>query len=251
MQAMNEFAWGLSLSGLVLREGAAWGRDARSALVWACGQRARAVQIDATMPGMRPRELDASARRDIRALARRSGASVCGVDAFIPIEHFASAAHVDRAVAAVVGAMELARDCAENPGNAVVATSLPADVTGDALQALRAAAAASGVTLADCSWPSTHAGEHIDIGIDPAAVLASGGDVVSEVAKRSATPAHARLSDLGSEGRVEAGVGRLDVFAYAVTLATKAYARPIVIDLRGLRDQAGAVARTSAKLGGT
>jgi hypothetical protein len=47
---------------------------------------------------------------------------------------------------------------------------------------------------------------------------------------------------------VEAGTGRLDVMAYCVTLATKNYRGAMVIDLRGVRDQAGVVSKTVARL---
>ena len=42
--------------------------------------------------------------------------------------------------------------------------------------------------------------------------------------------------------------GRLDVMAYCVTLATKGYRGAMVIDLRGVRDQAGLVSKTVARL---
>ena len=51
---------GISLSGLALGSGA-WGATARTALEWACGLGYAWVQIDAAMPGLRPRELVSAA----------------------------------------------------------------------------------------------------------------------------------------------------------------------------------------------
>jgi sugar phosphate isomerase/epimerase len=241
----------VSLAGLVLKPGAAWGSDAKSALTWACASGAGMVQLDATMSGLRPRELDASARRDVRAMARRAGVGISGVDLFVPVQHFAEAAHVDRALGAMMAALELARDLADD-GRAVVATELPAKLDEGTLATLRGMAQAAGVMIADCGWPArvmTDVGTaDVGVGIDPAMMLASGADVLGEVARLRGAPAQARLSDLSGVGRVEVGTGRLDVMAYCVTLATKGYRGAMVIDLRGVRDQAGVVSKTVARL---
>lgn len=242
----------VSLAGLALRAGAPWGADARSALGWACAAGAQAVQIDATMPGLRPRELDASARRDIRALARRHGVTIAGVDLFIPSNHFTDSSHVDRAMHAVRAALELARDLAEDASSAVVATQLPEAISPAALADLRAIAHAARACLADCAWPtcvkaSAPPGE-LGLGIDPAAIFASSQDLLTTIATLPHPPLHARLSDIAAAVRVEAGKGRLDIMAYHVTLATKGFASPLVIDLRSLRDQAAALARILARV---
>jgi sugar phosphate isomerase/epimerase len=241
----------VSLVGLVLRPAAPWGGDARSALAWACASGVQAVQIDATMPGLRPRELDTSARRDIRALARRQGVTISGVDLFIPPTHFIEAANIDRAMHAARAALELARDLAEDASTAQVATELPEKLAESTLADLRSSAQQVGASLADCAWPpraiasSTHA--DVRIGIDPAAVFATGQDLLASIAKLPGTPVHARLSDLSASGRVEAGKGRLDIMTYYVTLSTKGYAAPLVIDLRGLRDQENVLERIIAR----
>lgn len=244
----------VSLAGLTLHAAAPWGADARSALAWACASGVQAVQIDATMPGLRPRELDASARRDIRALARRLGVSVSGVDLFIPPTHFIDAAHLDRAMNAARAALELARDLAEHSTSAVVATELPEKCSDDTIAELRTATQRVGATLADCAWPPRNGrvndADAIRIGIDPAAIIARGEDVANQVAKLTAVPAHARLSDLGASGRVEAGKGQLDMTTYCVTLSTRGFSAPLVIDLRGLRDQAAVLSRVLARVQG-
>src|SRR5690606_35381914 len=75
----------------------------------------RFIQLSATHPGLRPRELDQSARRDLLATLRRRERSPAGVDLWIPPEHFADAAQVDRAVAAAIAAIELAADLGRVP----------------------------------------------------------------------------------------------------------------------------------------
>ncbi len=241
----------VSLAGLPLRTGAPWGVDARSALVWACASGVQSVQIDATMPGLRPRELDNSARRDIRALARRHGIAVSGVDLFIPSTHFTDAAHVDRAMHAVRAALELARDLADDASAAIVATELPEKVSDATLAELRASTQKLGAVLADCAWPprtlASIAQADVRIGIDPAAIFATGQDLLETIAKLPQTLTHARLSDLSASGRVEPGKGRLDIMSYYVTLTTKGFLAPLVIDLRGLRDQAAVLARVLSR----
>jgi sugar phosphate isomerase/epimerase len=80
----------------------------------------------------------------------------------------------------------------------------------------------------------------VGIGIDPAALLAAGANPASEVSRLTTPPVAARLSDSVAGARVIAGSGKLDVLAYQIALATKGYSRPVVVDLRGLRDQEGA-----------
>lgn len=241
----------VSLAGLALRPAAPWGADARSALAWACAAGTQAVQIDATLPGLRPRELDTSARRDIRALARRQGVTISGVDLFIPPTHFIEPANIDRAMHAARAALELARDLAEDPAAAVVAAELPEKLPESTLADLRSTAQQVGASLADCAWPprSLASVAHADVraGIDPAALFATGQDLLASIAKLTQTPVHARLSDLSASGRVEAGKGRLDIMTYFVTLSTKGCTAPLVIDLRGLRDQAAALSRIIAR----
>src|SRR5690606_13026801 len=57
----------------------------------------RAVALDASAAGLRPRDLDRSARRDLAALLRRLELAFAGLDLWIPPEHFASPEHADRA----------------------------------------------------------------------------------------------------------------------------------------------------------
>lgn len=241
------------------------GGRVREIIAWAAKSGVRGVQIDATASGIRPRELDRSARRDLAALLRRSELACSGVDVFIPPEHLCDAATMDRAVATILGAIELAADLAVLASGAVVTrmsgvqacvcltlpsgekAALPGVVS--ARDAVIRHAESRGVRLADCAWPIADALEEetLGVGLDPAVVLNAGADPVPLAAKLGKRLADARLSDIrqgpgglrwvpGSSG------GRLDVMGYLLTLAACGYTRHVVLDVRGIVAVEGAVA---------
>lgn len=201
----------------------------------------RWVQLDATAPGLRPRDLDRSARRDLAALLRRLELGLSGLDLWIPPAHFADPARADRALDATTQAVELAADLAAlsttPPGRPPVSLALPAKLADELRQQLASTAGARGITIADHAWPA-RAGldpaAPIAAGFDPAAVLLAGLDPAREVPKLAAPPASARLSDLSPAGRVPPGEGGLDELTYTVALDVKGYRAPLVLDLRGL-----------------
>ena len=82
----------------------------RGALAAASRLGFRAVTISAARAGLRPRELDRSARRGLAAELRRLELHCTGIDLFLPREHYQRSEHVDRAIAAATGAIELADD---------------------------------------------------------------------------------------------------------------------------------------------
>ena len=99
----------IAIAGLDAGPGHPWSRpgggvDPRRAIEWVAGFVAshgvRSIQLDVTMPEVRPRDLDRSGRRDLAALLRRCGLSISGLDLFIPPEHFSDAASEERAVGA-------------------------------------------------------------------------------------------------------------------------------------------------------
>lgn len=216
----------------------------------------RFVQLDATHPAIRPRDLDRSARRDLAAHLRRLEFSCSGLDAFVPPEHLASTATVDRAVAAITGAIELAADLAALAGGAVVArraegdtavsVTLPDKLPADVLASLTAAADLHGVRLADHALPipdraAQPSGGPIGIGLDPAGCHAANLDPVALASSLADRLVSARLSDtarsLGAT-RIAPGSpqGRLDLLAYAIALMTSPTPRPrpLILDLRGV-----------------
>ncbi len=215
-----------------------------------------AVQLDATMPGLRPRELDASARRDLGATVRRAGLSVAGVDFFIPQDHFRSAEHLDRAAEAAGAAIAFAADLGRVP----VSMALPIDDVDEALiDTLLGAADGYGVRLAVHheagpqqlnEWLKPLDTSIIGGGIDPANLLAARHDPAGIAQSLGGKLAVARLSDArrgqGDGARSVAGQGDLDLTAYRVSVdLSPKRAGPVVLDLRALADPLNAAAQAA------
>lgn len=218
-----------------------------------------AIQLDATLPGIRPKDLSARARRDLQAMAARAGMVIAGVDFFVPRTHFLRSEHVDRAMAAALAAIELAADLGRVP----VSLALPVSEAGAEIEAaLVSAAEGRSVPLA------VHAEDELEklpqwldavdlllvgAGLDPAAALASGLDPAQTVHKLAKRLMVARLSDWGGgSSRADAcrrpvGQGDLDVLSYrvAVELARKRRG-PVVVDLRGVGDPVTAAGAASS-----
>ncbi len=213
----------------------------------------RSVQLDAAVPGLRPRELSERSRKDLVASMSRRGLMVSGVDLFIPRKHYLDPAHVDRAMAVTVEAIGLAHDLGRVP----LHLGLPMkDLTGDVKSALLEAADGRGVRLAvqcedqlvsGAAWVSKEQGGTVGLSLDPATLLALGMDPVKTVHQHAAILAGARLSDallqaeagdsgsVGSGIRCAVGEGELDVMLYRLALAlVKGRSGPVVLDLRGL-----------------
>lgn len=190
------------------------------------------VQLDAGDASMRPREMGASARRDLAASLRRLGLRASGIDCFVPVERFADAAQVERAMQAVRGSIALAESLERAP----VCVHLPADpaVSGE----LRREAERRGVPLADFTLPP--AGAPAVVGVDPAAMLAAGLDPAAQVAAVAGRVAAARVVDLlrsGMRGPIEQpGASRLDALAYRVALEMAGFRGLPVIDARQWTD---------------
>ena len=214
----------------------------REQVAWLASLGARAVTLDAGV--LRARDLDRSARRDVASMLRRAQLELAGIDAWIPPEHFERAETADRAIAAVVGACELASELALLVGGgsrAVVSIMLPGEGAGDAALAIASAAERVGAVVADHAWPVSPR-DDIGVGVDPAAVLMGGGDPAAAVSG-AGTIASARLGDVSAHGRIAVGDrgSRLDVLAYQVALSTAGYAGHVVVDPRGVADAEHAI----------
>lgn len=214
----------------------------------------RGVQLNAASPGVRPRDLDRSARRDVASLLKRAELVLSGVDLWIPPEHFVDPARMDRAVAATLGAIELAADLdrliigtvtANAAGDGrVVCISLPTGVSEAVLATITENASNRGARVADFGAGIKNAGAPgvIGPGFDPAAVLlASPSAPPANAAGMMALPPGviaARLTDASTFGRVVPGApgGRLDPLAYAMSLAAASYRGYVTLDTRGLPD---------------
>ncbi|MEM9414737.1 MAG: TIM barrel protein [Planctomycetota bacterium] len=213
----------------------------------------RSVQLDAALPGIRPRELDQRARRDLAAAAQRAGLAIAGVDLFIPRQHLLEAEHLDRATQAILAAIQFASDLGRIP----LSTALPvAEMPDDVSAALLAQADALGVMLAVhaedqpeqlATWVAESGDGVAGVALDPAAVLASQADPVQRLQQAGRLLAVARLSDtqrgLADGSRLPIGSGDLDVTGYRLSadLAPNRVG-PVVLDLRGLTDPASAAA---------
>ena len=237
----------VSLAGLIAPRTptTALPRTVRDALDWAARTGFRGVALDATFPSIRPRDLDRSARRDLAASLRRAGLASAGIDLWIPPEHFDDARHVDRALAAAFGALELASDLASlTDGQRTVCMTLPPFTTTPPVwrQTLDAEALRLGVRIADCAWPptTTDPAGPIGIGIDPALALAAGEDPARAVSRAGPALAMVRISDWNGTARIPVGRGRLHPVAFGVAVSTAGYAAFAVTDLRGTPDPVAA-----------
>lgn len=194
----------------------------------------RFVQVSVTTPGLRPRDLDESARRDLRATLRRLELSCSGLDAWVPAEHFLDPAKIDRAVQAISDAIELAASLDRCPVSVLLPDTKANPAVRSALSALGERAHHFNVALANHAVDPTTDAE-VMIGVDPAAHLAMNRDPAKAVLAGAARIASARLVDLTTTGlRAPIGQidGRLDVAAYQVALDAAGYRRPVVVDAR-------------------
>lgn len=193
------------------------------------------VQLDAADPDLRPRELGDSARRDLAAALRRRGLRASGIDCFIPVERFVDPVRVERAIDAVHGCLSLAESLERVP----VCMHLPQTGAPEVAQSLQREAQRRGVPIADFSLPPS-ADASVGIGMDPATVLASGGDPAAMVAAAGARLVAARVVDLlrsGLRGPIEeAGACRLDALGYRVALEVAGFQWLPVIDCRQWTD---------------
>lgn len=204
------------------------------------------VQLDASDATLRPRELDASARRDLAAALRRRGLRASGIDCFVPLEWFADPARVERGVDAVQGCLVLA----EALGRVAVCMQVPRAEAPAATQSLEREADRRGVALADFAMPAPAVGAAA-VGIDPAACLASGIDPAAAVSAAGSRLAAVRVVDLlrsGLRGPVEEpGASRLDTLGYRVALEVAGFRGLPVIDCRQWNDARRAVAECARR----
>ncbi len=205
-----------------------------------------AVQLDALLAGVRPRELDQRARKDLLGLLSRSTMRLAGIDMFIPRAHFVDTDRVDRAMEAALAGIQLAADLGRVP----LSIALPVEQLDDDVQnELVTAADGCGVRLAVhledqldalAAWADAVDLPILGGAIDPAAVLARSGDPVETVQRLGRRLTVARLDDFSMADalRCPAGRGDLDVTAYRIALdLAESRTGPVVLDLRGL-DQA-------------
>lgn len=243
----------LSLSPTLTPLVRSMGGKVRKAVEHAAAAGFNAIQLDATLAGIRPRELDGRARKDLLALLARRGARPTGIDLFIPRQHYTDPQHVDRAMTATLAAIGLAADLGKLP----LSLAIPVNKMPDELKTVLIETADSrGIRLAIhaedqldalIAWITTVDLPALGAAIDPAALLARGKNPVDIAQQLGSKLTVARLSDVergsspdedepaGEAVRCPVGSGDLDVLAYRVAadLASNR-AGPVVLDLRGL-----------------
>ncbi len=230
----------------------------------------RGVALDATHPGLRPRTLSRSARRDLAATLRRSELAFVGLDLWIPPEHFTDRAHAHRAIEALTQACELATELASLVGSGgsagsakttaaggqsrpVVSTMLPGELDAADRQALDASAQRLGAIIADHHPEPTPLETHstdliagLAIGIDPALILMNAQSPGKSVTHAGKALASARLNDVNPMGRCAVGApgSKLDLTSYAGALIV-AGQHWVTLDLRDLPDPILAIQRAT------
>lgn len=213
------------------------------AMSWASASGFRGVQFSVTGGGLRPRELGPSARRDLRATLSRLELAVSGIDAIVPVAHFLDPAMSERAIDAIDGACGLAAELGRVP----VTLQLPPagdesqqDRRREVVAALAAAADRAGVTLADLGGAVEAPWPPVGVCVDPAAVLADGGDPSAVVARTGPKLAAVRVADLlrsGLRGPIGVrGESRLDVLAFRVAMDVSGFRGLPVLDCRQWSD---------------
>lgn len=206
------------------------------------------VHLSAAQRGIRPRELDRSARRDLLTTLGRHGMMLGGLDLLIPLEDFTDSSKLDRAATATLAAIDLAADLGRVP----LCLNLPvSEVAHDVRGELVAAAERRGVPLAIhaehetdalLSWLQEIDQRCVGAAIDPATQLALRHDPCDVAVRLSEHLLVARLDDGGTPsvaspgGRCSVGQGRLDLLAYRAALAAAQRLRTIVVELRELTD---------------
>lgn len=187
------------------------------------------VQLDATLPGLRARDLDRSARRDLVATLKRHGCRFSGIDLFIPPEHFALGEYADRAATAAIGAIDLLSDFSALGAaeGGVVCLRLPASPQCAVILALAERSIERGVTIANFGDASL---DRFARGVDCEQAVRESRDVAALIASKSVSAV--RLGDWNGSRPVAVGSkgAKLDLSAVAAACSVAAPQIPVIID---------------------
>lgn len=240
---------------------AAYNADIRATLEALSGWQFASVQLSAAQPGLRPRDLDRSGRRELSALLARQGLMLGGFDLMIPPKDWLDDVSVDRAVSATLATLELAADL----GRPSVSIALPVGaLSNDVKQTLITGADGRGVALAVHAedelealalWLEAEDQPMLGAGIDPAAAMACDLDPADAALRVAKHLKVARLDDYapvsaGGGGRCPIGEGNLDLLSYRATLSTIEATPHIVVELRDLADPIAGLSKAMAAWGG-
>ena len=209
--------------------------DVREALAWVSRSGYRGVQLSAAEPGMRPRDLSASARRDFAATLARHELVCSGIDLFLPASHLTDPQHATRAFDAIEAALEFAallgrapltlplgprEECELRAPIGAVAERLGVRVLLPTVEAAEVAALA----------------EPFAASVDCASVLAAGARPEELVARCGAHLGGVRIVDLwrsGLRGPIgEPRESRLDALALRIAVETAGFRGLSLMDAR-------------------
>lgn len=200
----------------------------------------RGIALDATTPGLRPRELSRSARRDIASILRRHQLELTGLDLWIPPDHFTDPSESERAIDATIQALEMASELVPLVGGRsrpVVSVVLPEDLPQSTRETLASVATHHGSTLANHAIMNedTVPVAGIGIGIDPVFYLTDGQSPAKAITRAGTNLASARLCDTNAMGRCPIGGSgaKLDLTGYAGALIVSGE-EWVTLDVRGL-----------------
>lgn len=202
----------------------------REALEWASACGFRGVQLSATDPETRPRELSQSARRDLLATLQRLELVCSGIDLFLPVTHLSDPAHISRAFDAIAAAIELCALLGRVP------LTLPIASPDETPLRAEIAAAASHAGVAILVGSPAGVSPPFAISVDCAAVLAAADDPSMLVARLGRALGGVRVVDLlrsGLRGPIgEPRESRLDILGLQASLDAAAFTGLPVADAR-------------------
>ena len=227
--------------------------DLRSALAWISRAGFAGMQLSATDPEMRPREMSGSARRDLAATLSRLELACSGIDFLIAAEHLLDPVHSTRAFDALCAVIDFAALLGRTP----VTIPLAAREACELRAAIAARAERDGVPIL------LSATEREDLpaleapfaaSIDCAAVLGAGRDPVELVGAGGGRIGGVRVVDLlrsGLRGPIlEPRESRLDALGLRIALETVGFNGLPVVDARQWHAPDQGLARTLARWNG-
>ncbi len=227
---MNQTSFDLALSTL----GVAPQAPSRSVIEWTARTGFRGILLDAARTGLRPRELDRSARRGIASLLRRLELDLGGVELWIPPEHYASSEHNERAINAACAAIDLTAELASlTAADRTLTLTLPAEGADEAVETIAHAAHRAEVRLANAARAQRQSPDGAPIGrcLDPRALARDGADAVQQTIELTQPPAAARWSFASRRPEEVA-----DPLAYASALSIAGFQGAVALDLRDAID---------------
>jgi hypothetical protein len=209
----------------------------RQIIEWGAGAGFRGILLDCARTGIRPRDLDRSARRGIASLFRRLELHLAGAELWIPHEHYASSTNSERALGATLSAIDLLAELASLvETDRTLTLTLPVDGAQEAVNEIAEAANRAEIRVANATWPHREKAGSIPIGlaIDPRAMSRAGVDPIGIITANQTPPTAARWA-FASRRPEE----MLDPLGYASALSVVGFQGNVALDLRDANEPQG------------